>query len=163
MIVVSNTTPLHYLIIIEEVEILHQLYGQVVIPKAVIDELQRPETPQKVFDWISNLPSWIEIRNPASTDTTLNLGQGECETILLAQELQADQVVLDDRKARKAAVERGLAVTGTLNILEAAAEKDLIDLPNALAQLKQTTFRASKQLYNDLARRNEERKLNQQK
>lgn len=158
MIIVSNTTPLHYLILISEVDLLHELYGQVIIPQAVVIELQRPETPQIVFDWMNSLPAWLEVRTPLTIDLTLKLGAGECEAIALAQELKADQILLDDKKARKAAIERGLSVTGTLNVLDIAAERDLVDLPNALDRLKLTTFRASERLYEELLRLDEQRK-----
>jgi predicted nucleic acid-binding protein len=162
MIIVSNTTPLNYLIIIGEAGILHQLFGQVVIPQAVIAELQRPETPDIVRRWISQHPSWLEVRAPSAVDTTLRLGAGEREAISLAQELKADQILLDDKQARKAALERGLAVTGTLSVLEAAGQRDLINLPAALERLRQTDFRAPTQLVEDILRRHAERELSLQ-
>jgi len=162
MMIISNATPLHYLIMIGEVEILHRMFGQVVIPQAVIVELQRQETPEVVRRWISALPSWLEVRAPSVIDPTLKLGAGELEAISLAQELKADQILLDDKKARKAALERGLSVTGTLTILEAAGELDLIDLPAAINSLRQTNFRAPSPLIEDILRRDAERKISQQ-
>ncbi|MGE0131731.1 MAG: hypothetical protein AB7U82_26915 [Blastocatellales bacterium] len=62
MIVISDTSPLRYLIETDLVHILEALFGKIIISQAVFDELQRPKTPQKVRDWISNHPIWIEVR-----------------------------------------------------------------------------------------------------
>lgn len=103
MIVVSNTTPLHYLILIDEEHILESLYKNVIVPQSVLDELKHDATPQKVRDWIKKLPVWVEVRTAFTTDDSLKLGAGEKEAIALAQELRADYVILDDRKARREA------------------------------------------------------------
>ena len=158
MIVVSNTTPLHYLILLDAAEILPQLFGQVIVPQAVIHELQHESAPEKVRQWINHLPAWVEVRSAAALDLTLNLGSGENEAISLAQELHADRILLDDRKARLEAMRRGLAVAGTINILEIAAEQNLLDLPTAFQQLKATTFRVSDALLQEFLARNAARK-----
>jgi predicted nucleic acid-binding protein len=62
MIIVSDTTPINYLVLIGEIEILQKLAGQVIIPQAVYHELQDPHTPRQVKDWIASAPAWIEIR-----------------------------------------------------------------------------------------------------
>lgn len=59
MIVVSDSTPLHYLILIDEIRILGKLFGQVVIPQAVFDELQHENTPPDVKSWIADAPPWL--------------------------------------------------------------------------------------------------------
>ena len=68
---------------------------------------------------------------------------GENAAISLAQELHADSILLDDRKARLEAMRRGLAVAGTINILDIAAAKQLLDLPTAFRKLRNTNFRVS--------------------
>ena len=80
----------------------------------------------------------------------MNLGAGERDAILLAQELGAELVLMDDRKGRQAAIKRGLAVSGTLAVLVTAARNDLIDLPTAIRQLLQTSFRAPADLIQSL-------------
>ena len=75
------------------------------------------------------------------------LGRGELEAIALAQELKADALLIDDQDGRKEAIRRHLPVLGTLRVLADAAEVQLIDLPDAVARLRQTTFRASEELF----------------
>jgi predicted nucleic acid-binding protein len=62
MTIISDTTPLRYLIEIEKAYILESLFGRVIIPQAVFNDLQRPKTPQPVKEWIVNRPAWLEIR-----------------------------------------------------------------------------------------------------
>jgi predicted nucleic acid-binding protein len=64
MPVVSNTSPLNYLVLIGEIEILPALHHHVVIPVAVSEELHDPATPDAVRGWIENPPGWLEIRRP---------------------------------------------------------------------------------------------------
>ena len=61
MIVIADTSPLNYLILIGEAEVLRRLYGRVVIPEAVLRELQNPQAPAKVAEWIAQPPAWLEI------------------------------------------------------------------------------------------------------
>ena len=142
MIVVADTTPVNYLILIDRIDLLERLYGRVILPQAVREEMRRVSTPEKVRKWVDNLPSWVQVHTQAAPQMPLNLGPGEREVIALAVHLEADLVLMDDRKARLAAIERGLTVTGTLAILAAAARRGLEDLPAALDDLQQTTFRA---------------------
>jgi predicted nucleic acid-binding protein len=142
MIVVSDTTPVNYLILIDQIHLLKELYGCVFLPQAVYEETQREGTPEKVREWTSDRPEWAEVRAAAATDPALKLGAGEREAIALAEELRADLLLLDDGKARREARERGLTVTGTLAVLVTAAGRGLVDLPSAIAALRQTTFRA---------------------
>ena len=62
MIIVSDTTPLRYLIEIEKAHILESRFEKIVIPQAVFNDLQRPKTPQPVKEWIINHPAWLEVR-----------------------------------------------------------------------------------------------------
>ncbi len=54
MIIISDTTPLNYLILIDQVHILHELYESVLIPQSVFDEMQRAETPTEVHAWVTD-------------------------------------------------------------------------------------------------------------
>ncbi len=76
-----------------------------------------------------------------------DLGDGEREAIVLAQELHADIVLIDEGDGRREAQRRALTMTGTLGVLERAAIRGLIDLPRVLARLQSTTFRARPELF----------------
>jgi predicted nucleic acid-binding protein len=152
MIVIADTTPLNYLILIEEVEILRRLYARVVIPPAVFEELSRNAAPTPVRAWIAALPSWLEVRSPGSLtlDLPSNLGRGEREAIALAEELQADQLIVDDRPARREAERRGFNVIGTLGVLEDAAHEGYVDLQIAIDRLRKTSFYIAPELLDRL-------------
>ena len=163
MIIVSDTTPINYLVIIGEIDLLEKLYGQVIVPQAVVRELNHPNTPLVVRNWMASPPNWIEIKSATAIDHTINLGAGETEAISLAIELGADQLLIDERKARKGAVARGFVVAGTLNILEFGARQELIDFPTVIAKLLQTTFRAPADLVQFLLDQDNLRKLAKQR
>ncbi len=65
MIAVSNTSPLNYLVLINTVDLLHQLFGTIIIPPAVHDELSDTDAPDPVQRWIARQPDWLEVRKVA--------------------------------------------------------------------------------------------------
>ena len=142
MIVVADTSPINYLILIEEIDVLAKMYGRAVIPPAVRDELLRPSAPATVQGWIRQLPAWLEVHAPANApDASLaELDPGERDAILLAAELRADQLIVDDRQGRRAAEKRGIPVMGTLGVLREAARLGLLDLRIAVERLQHTSF-----------------------
>ncbi len=150
MIVVSDTSPINYLVLIDEIELLPKLFGQVIIPSAVVTELQNPGTPASVRDWINSPPKWLKTRKSVTIDQNIALGAGERETISLAKEINADLVLLDDRKARRIALDRGLKVTGTLNLLKSSSQRGWGELKETLQKLEHTNFRVSSELLSDL-------------
>jgi predicted nucleic acid-binding protein len=153
MSVVSNTTPLNYLILIGRTEILRVLYELIIIPGAVFEELTSHNAPKLVRDWTLNKPDWLRVQEtPNLTDSILDEIQiGERQAIVLAQEIRSEFIILDDRRARRVAQDQGLNVIGTLGILTIAAEKGLINLSEALDDLKTTNFRVSSSLLESLA------------
>src|SRR5947207_4683429 len=108
-IVVSDSTPLPYLVLIKKVDVLHELYGRVVVPQMVFRELQHERTPESIMNWITAHPAWLEIRRtPAGSDPGLKvLGAGEWQAIRLAMELNADLLLMDDKAGRQEASRRG--------------------------------------------------------
>lgn len=142
MIVISDTAPLHYLIETDLAHILETLFGKIIVPQAVFDELQHPKTPLKVKGWISNHPNWIEVRQAqlATFTPRKKIGQGEQEAFALALELNATAVLLDDRGAMVEAQRHNISTIPTFAILEQAASRDLIDLHYAVAAMRQTSF-----------------------
>ena len=145
-VVVADTTPLNYLVLIRQAEVLHQLFGEVMIPEAVLTELRHPKAPAAVTAWLQNLPHWIRVVKVSHVDDTIELGHGETEAISLAVEKQVSIVLMDERRGRAAAEARGLLPIGTLNILDLADERGLLDGVTALNDLKRTTFRADQEL-----------------
>jgi predicted nucleic acid-binding protein len=152
MIVIADTGPVNYLVLIREADLLPQLFGQVFIPPAVWEELNDPDTPAPVRAWLAQAPPWLQVHPLHSApDPKLDyLDEGEREAIALAEELHADEVLLDELIARKEAARRQLHFIGTLGILRRAAQLDLIDLPSTLTRLQQTTFYASSDLIRSL-------------
>jgi predicted nucleic acid-binding protein len=161
MLVVADTSPINYLILIQHELLLPTLYTQVIIPPAVLRELEDPETPEAVRTWVAHRPAWFEVRTPQQPLAEAvfpALGAGEREAIVVAEEVQADFVLIDERDGRRVARSRALAVIGTLGVLEEAAIRGLIDLPRALARLQATTFYASSALFEALLARDAARK-----
>ena len=99
MIIVADSSPLHYLVLIDHADILEQLYGNVIIPQAVFDELTATDTPPKVKTWLSKCPAWLDVQQLAGpADPALSyLGAGEQESIQMAQQLRADALIIDDK------------------------------------------------------------------
>lgn len=145
-VVVSDTSPLHYLILCGAEEILPNLFRQVVIPPTVFRELQQPNTPARVQQWASSLPSWATVQKPNSLNLKLDVDAGELEAICLAQEIKAAAVLMDDRAGRAAAQQCGLAVVGTIGLLEQAAGRGLLELPDVMARWQQTNARLDPRL-----------------
>jgi predicted nucleic acid-binding protein len=145
-VVVSDATPLNYLVLINALEILPRLYSSVLIPPAVLRELSSAGTPAIVADLVKNTPSWLNIRAPLCADPSLGLDAGENEAIGLAIELGIEAVLMDERKGRRIAVQKGLAPIGTLAILERAASRGWIDFDEHTDRLRATTFRIHEQL-----------------
>jgi predicted nucleic acid-binding protein len=150
MTVVSNTSPLNYLVLIGAVDILPALFGRVVVPPAVIGELRHAGAPEVVRNWIQSPPAWLDVRPPAQAPAPMKLGAGESEAIALALELRADKVLLDDRRGRQVAESHGLVVVGTIAVLVAAGQKGLLDRAQALQPLAATTFRIHPSVWNSL-------------
>jgi len=147
MVVISNTTPLNYLILIGLVDVLPVLYVEISIPEAVFAELQRDKTPQPVREWIVNRPEWLFVKQVQTEDLSLErLHAGEREAILLAKQIKADALIIDERDGRRAAQRLGIRVIGTMRVLADAAEAGLCNLEDALDRLQQTSFRLSSRL-----------------
>ena len=114
MIVVSDTSPLNYLVLIGYVEILPKLFGRVLVPPVVLQELQHSKAPASVRDWAKNPPDWLEVQMAKSKQKIADLGAGESEAIALAQETRADLILIDERAGATIAKKFGLQDIGTL-------------------------------------------------
>ncbi len=149
-VVIADTGPLHYLILIGHVEILPVLFETVSVPSSVRDELSHPEAPAFVRRWISNPPAWLDVHahlGPGHADASwLALDPGEKDALALAASLHADLLLMDDRAGFRVAIRQGFAVTGTLGILRMAAQRRLLDLSDAFTALKATNSRSPEAL-----------------
>lgn len=146
MIVVADTSPLNYLIRLGHPDVLQEIYGRVLVPRAVLIEMQHPEAPSEVRAWASAPPAWLEERDVQQIDRSLaaELGAGEREAISLALEVDADVLLIDERAGRQEAEARHIEVAGTLAVLLQASLRGYFDFPDAIEQLRQYGFRASR-------------------
>lgn len=156
MIVVADTTPLNYLVLIGHIDLLSALYQRVLIPEAVHNELQKDKTPYEVRAWAAALPQWIEIHTvtPTHNASLVDLDAGEQQAIQLAMDLKVETVLMDESDGRRAAMMNRLKVTGTIAVLERAANLELIDFRAAIHRLEQTNFRLSKSIRDEFLNRN---------
>ncbi|NER33004.1 MAG: DUF3368 domain-containing protein [Oscillatoria sp. SIO1A7] len=140
--VVSDTSPICYLLLINRIDILPTLYKTVIIPQAVAGELKAPESPPAVKSWIARPPNWLQIQSiELSQDIEIEkLDLGERQAIALAERLKADLVILDDRAGRLIAAKRGLKIIGVLGIVKNAAGSGLLDLEATFQQLQNAGF-----------------------
>lgn len=141
--VVSNTSPLNYLILIEAADVLPKLYREIWMPVAVQNELSHPAAPAEVRRFVATPPEWLQVKRVTARESAglSNLDPGEVEAILLAREIGADALLIDDRDGVYAAHERDLRVIGTLGVLDQAAQAGIVDIAAALERLQRTTFR----------------------
>ncbi len=158
MIVVSNTSPLNYLILIQAVDVLRGLFGSVIVPETVAMELSHSGAPEAVKAWISQPPPWLEVIAPSSPLAGIELHPGERDALSLALELRADLLLVDDQAARRVARERGISIAGTLGVLERAADVGLFDLPRAIDALRHTTYRIREDALESLLERHAQRR-----
>ena len=143
---VSNTSPLCYLTLIDCVELLPARFTTVSIPPTVDLELRHPGAPPKLAHFIARPPGWLVVERHSSSDIPDHLRRlhpGERDAILLAEQNEADIILLDERAAREVAAGRGLHLAGTLGLLADAADRGEIDLADTFERLMTTNFRAS--------------------
>jgi len=132
MLAVANTSPLRYMIVIGQSGLLGQLYGTVLIPPGVAAELSDQGAPPLVTRWISKPPAWLKIvplQSALDQELIANLDRGECEAIKLAEQVNANVLLMDERKGRAIAHERGLPVAGALSVLGDAYRLGLAESP----------------------------------
>lgn len=129
MIVVSDTSPIRTLTHLSLMDLLRELFGEILIPPAVQAELSTPPgglVTVEVSQW-----DFIRVESPTDQeqvdDFAARLDPGESEALALALERRADAVLIDERIGRAEAQRVGLAVIGTLGILVRAKERDLVD------------------------------------
>ncbi len=159
---VSNTTPLRYLIAIEQEHLLGQLFEKVFVPVAVREELTDSRTPETVRGRVLSLPAWFEVRTVQETQTTafpVSLHRGERQAILLAEALRADVPLIDEQIGRTIALSQNLPLSGTLGVLERADTMGFVsDFPEVLQRLKASGFFVTEALEQQLLERHRTRR-----
>jgi predicted nucleic acid-binding protein len=144
MIVVSDTGPLNYLVLIHEIDVLPKLFEQVFVPPSVVVELTRLKTPDVVRTWADSPPAWLTIIAPGfRLPSTASLGDGEADAVSLAKELGIRDILIDDRRGRKIAEREGLTPLPTLAVLERAAAENLLELRPTIDKLQRTNIRVA--------------------
>jgi predicted nucleic acid-binding protein len=150
MVVVADTSPINYLVLIEQIDLLARLYTRILIPPAVLAELKHPLAPTAVRDWASKAPRWLEILSPKDSLILAQLDLGESEAIALATEVHAEVVLI---AGDKEAVRRGLKVAGTLSVLDEADQAGLVVFDDVIAQLRKTSFRVSQAVLSEITQK----------
>lgn len=156
MIVVSNASPLIDLAIIKRFDLLQEVFGKIYIPEAVYREIAiegKGKVGAKEVE--AGLNKWIEKKKAEDTMAiqalVTNLGDGEAESIVLGLELNADILLINEKKARKIAKFMGLRVMGTIGLLKLVKRRGItIDLKVAIDTLKKKGFRISGELYQEV-------------
>jgi predicted nucleic acid-binding protein len=139
MLIVSDTSPLNYLICIGVQDVLAHLYETILVPSQVIEEPRREKAPAQVRAWVSMLPAWVKVQDgDASRFPTLD--HGEAAALDLAVEIHADALLADDAEARMMAKTVGITAIGTLGILTEAHNASLLDFDTAINALRATSF-----------------------
>jgi predicted nucleic acid-binding protein len=132
MNVVSNATPIISLATIEQMSLLSQLFGQIHIPRAVYQEVKSKKAPG--YDEID--APYIHVNDIQGTLyiglLRHDLDRGEAEAIVLAKELNAETLIIDERTGYLIAKEQGLHVIGTLTVLLMAKEQGVIPVVKPL-------------------------------
>ncbi len=161
-IVVVNTSPIIYLSSINQISLLKKLFQKVFIPYAVNQEVMSGGKDVFGVREIKN-KKWIKtkkIENKLAKRYLLtDIDDGEAEVIVLAEELKASTIIMDDRLGRKIAKLRGFNVIGTLRILITAKEKSLItEVKPLIKKLKEVGFWISNDVYKAILKQSKELK-----
>ena len=159
MLLIADTSPLISLLVIDQLNLLDQLFEEYYLPKAVWDELNSHNELTDYADQLSSLSLRVKEINTVYVPMP-GIDVGETEAIILCKELQADVLLVDDKKAREVAELLGISCTGTLAVLLRAHGKGLI---NELRPLFMTLIREnryySKILLNQLLEKVGEQKI----
>jgi predicted nucleic acid-binding protein len=155
VIVVSDTSPITNLAAVGQLDLLRQLYTTIVIPGAVYNEMVAVDKLVPGAIEVQTL-SWIQTQPIANTQRVIDvqtsqndIDLGEAEAIVLALELNADLLLMDERRGRALAANYGLSVTGLLGVLLQAKHSKFIELVKPVMDklIEEADFRVSSELY----------------
>jgi predicted nucleic acid-binding protein len=154
MIIVSDTSPLSNLAMVDHLFLLKEIYQTVVIPKSVAEELENAQVDEPRIAAVLSL-DWVAIRTAQNVlliselQNERLLDRGESEAIALALELKAEELLIDERLGRREAARLGLSMTGVLGVLLIAKRRGLIPTIRPVMDelITVAKFRVSSQLY----------------
>ncbi|MEM1292980.1 MAG: DUF3368 domain-containing protein [Cyanobacteria bacterium P01_H01_bin.162] len=157
MIIVSDTSPLSNLTLVDHLFLLQEIYQTVIIPKAVAEELANAQTDEPSIAAVLSL-DWVTVKNAqnvaliAELRNEYLLDRGESEAIALALELNAEELLIDERLGRREAARLGISMTGVLGILLIAKRRGLIAAVRPVMDelITVAKFRVSRQLYTEV-------------
>lgn len=145
-VVISNTSPIFYLHRLRRLDLLQKLYQEIIVPKAVVAELEAGRRQGEDVPEIDSY-EWIKIRairSPQILGLSTDFGPGETEVLALALEESDSLVIIDEKLARKIARLRGLRVTGTAGVLlKAKQEGHILAVKPFLDRLQEIHFHLS--------------------
>jgi len=149
VIVVSDTSTITNLHKVHQVDLLHIVFGTIIVPKGVYDELAVIPSQKLLLD----AKPWIEVKE--ATDRELysklreHLDHGEAEAISLSVDLDADFLIIDEQKGRQVAKNYGLTIIGLLGVLLEAKSRGALTAvkPTLEALINEHDFRVSKSLF----------------
>lgn len=146
MLVVSDASPLIALANLQLLGALRELFGEVVVPSEVWDELAGAGRSVAVRELVTAMPEWLRVVQTGGAEAIPGLHVGESAAIQWAIKAKADLLLIDERDGRREAAIRGVPVVGTIGLLELMAERELVNLADAFAALQATDFWVSPKL-----------------
>ena len=150
MLVVSNTSPLRYLVEVDAVHALPKIYDQVLTTPQVMAELCLGHFPEIVRIWAEHPPAWLQIESPAATRFLDQLDEGEASAVSLACERRASLILIDELPGRDVARSAGIEPRGTLGIIARAGALGHLDFNVVLhALITRTRFRYTPDIIED--------------
>ena len=158
MLVVSDTTPIISLLKIDKLSLLPEMFEEILVPEAVYKELTANSAFEEEAKIISH-SSFIKIREVSNMDNVqilqraTGLDKGESEAIILADEVDADLLLMDENQGRNVAKRMGINITGTIGILINAYQSGLLNRESVLScigDLKNSRRFISDALYDEL-------------
>lgn len=152
MIVISDTSVITNLIQLNHLMLLKDLFGNIIVPQKVFEELGKLPEQIEIIEKLD----WIEIKQISDREHFDNLlkilDPGEAQAIVLALELKADALLIDEKKGRKIAQEYGITITGLLGVLIDAKSERLVHKVKPILDklIFELGFRISPKLYQDI-------------
>ena len=156
--IISNASPLIALSNIGQLELLEELFQKIIIPKAVYQEVvQEGKSRPGAVEVKKAVNKWIEVKEVKNSDEVKTLrallDYGEAEVIVLAQEIKADLLILDNREPRLFAKHLGFQLIGTIGVLILAYEKGFLKNPlEKIFELREKGFYISDRLLREIVK-----------